>query len=393
MRRKDQSNRQAEHRGNLQSMITETDIISNYSWTPDPRWDHKILNYDITKHNWSQWFFESIRELKPSLPKMEDIHLYFSTEELIGLRKHVERLTRTLEFSRRLDNFFSEYVSPLVDDPNYLIQTTSGIRIVVPDQEKKGRLLSFHTGYWTGYNNHMGTVWTPLTKAWGTNTMQVISWQDSIEIMKKIHSEKLSLEEIQSICIEKMYPTELEVGQSWLFNQGHLPGNVNNTTGITRVSFDARYALPGYDLGPRRAGSFFRLQGCHAEIDHTQIKSGPWVIFIDQNSEFIGETPHYMIREMLLEMAKRYKITVNEWSNEYWGCTWMPKLREYATNPYISGIMVPSIHAFSGPKDLCLELFETIIGTGKQIIFVDENLHITDCSGLDLVQRLYEIKR
>lgn len=363
-------------------------ILPYYDWTPDPQWDNQVLNYNKDKHNWSEWFLESIRELKPTLPGMQDIHLYFDTAELITLRKHLEKLTNSKEFSRRLDDFFAENISPLVDDPDYLIQATSGIRVVVPDQEKLGRLLSFHTGYWTGYNNVMGTAWIPLTKTWGTNTMQVLSWKDSVELMNRIHTERLPLEQIQELCMERMFPVEIDVGQAWLFNQGHLHGNVNNDTGVTRVSFDARYAKTKHNLGPRRAGSFFRLQGQHATIDRTKINPGPWIVFVDQNSDYIGETPHFMIREFLLGQAKSLGLTVNEWSNEYWGCRWMPKLLDFVSRTTISGLLVPSIHAFSGDLDLTLSMFERALDNGQQIIFADEQILMSNKDDLALIKRI-----
>ena len=367
------------------------DILPYYNWTPDPRWDNKVLNYDKERHNWSEWFLEAVRELKPELHSMHDIHLYFTTSELVVLRKHLEKLTNSVEFSRRLDDFFAENISPIVDDPNYLIQSTAGIRVVVPEQEKLGRLLSFHTGYWTGYNNVMGTAWIPLTRTWDTNTMQVLSWDDTVTLMNKIHTEKLPLDEIQRLCEEKMYPVNMDVGQAWLFNQGHLHGNVNNDTGVTRVSFDVRWARPGHNLGPRRAGSFYRMQGHHAEIRKEDLNSGPWVVFIDQNSSYIGETPHYMIREFLLGVARKYELTINEWSNEYWGCTWMPKLLDFVSKTTLSGLVVPSVHAFSGTVDERMGMFELAVKNGQQIIFVDENMLVKSASDLETVQKIYEI--
>ena len=55
--------------------INQNKVLENYNWTPDPRWDNKILSYDTVEHNWADWFLESVRELKPTLPKLEDIHL------------------------------------------------------------------------------------------------------------------------------------------------------------------------------------------------------------------------------------------------------------------------------------------------------------------------------
>ena len=365
------------------------DILDLYKSLPDTRWDNKSLSYDKEEHDWSEFFLESVRELKPALDKLENIHLHFKTTELITLRKHLEKLTRSKEFSSRLDRFFKEYITPQLDVEDYMIQSTCGIRIVVPDQEQLGRLLSFHTGYWTGYSNSMGTVWIPLTEAYDSNSMQVVSWNDSIEIMEKIHREKLSLDDIQSLCLDKSYPVNLSVGECWLFNQGHLHGNINNTTGITRVSFDARYALLDGEFGPRRAGSFYRYPGTFHDIDKNKIKKGLWVVFVDQNSDYIGETPHYMIREFLLNFAKGLSIEISEWSNEYWYCTWMPKFRDFVNKDTLSGIILPSIHAFSCDYELRLELFETSIKNGQQLIFADENLLIKTQSDLENVEKIY----
>lgn len=364
-------------------------VLDLYKNIPDPRWDNKSLSYDKQKHDWSVFFLDSIRELKPGLDSLENVHHYFKTSELISLRKHLEKLTRSREFSTRLDEFFREYITPQLDTDEYMIQSTCGIRVVVPEQERLGRLLSFHTGYWTGYSNSMGTVWIPITRAYGTNSMQVVSWEDSIEIMEKIHGEKLPLEDIQSLCLSKSYPVNLDVGECWLFNQGHLHGNVNNTTGITRMSFDARYALIDGEFGPRRAGSFYRYPGTYHTIDPTEIKQGLWIVFVDQNSEYIGNTPHFMIREFLLNFAKGLNIEVSEWSNEYWYCTWMPKLRDFVNRDTLSGIVLPSIHAFSCDIDLRLELFETGINNGQQLIFADENLLIKTQSDLENVEKIY----
>ena len=367
-------------------------ILENYKWTPDPRWDNKVLTYNKDKFNWAGELLEIVRELCPQIDSLENIHLYFKPPDLPALRQHLERWTNSREFSQQLDAFFQENISPIVDCDDYLIQKTSGIRLVVPDQEHLGRLLSFHTGYWTGYSNDMFTVWTPLSRTFGTNTMQVLSWQDSAELMERIHTEKLSLDQIQHECIKHMRPVEIEVGQSWLFNQGHLHGNVNNDTGISRVSFDARCALPQGDFGPRRVGGFFRLQGTHAEIDARQIQPGPWIVFIDQNSEYIGNIPHYIVREFLMQTTKTLGIVVNEWSNEYWGCTWMPKLHDFVNRPNLKGLVMPSIHAFSGNVDLRMSMFKSAVNNGQQLLFVDEQILVTTLSDLILLEKLYSVE-
>jgi sporadic carbohydrate cluster 2OG-Fe(II) oxygenase len=373
----------------MTKLIRDRDVLKQYEWTPDPLWDNKVLDYDATKHDWAGFFLAAVQELKPTLTNLEDLHLHFSTSELVNLRKHLEKVSNSREFSCRLDAYFEEYANPILPSPDYLIQATCGIRLVVPDQEKRGRLLTFHTGYWTGYSNQMYTIWTPLTRTWGTNSMQIMSWEDTIELMTRIHTEKLDMDSIQDICMERAFPIEINYGQAWLFNQGHLHGNVNNDTGITRMSFDARVAYG--DWGPRKPGAFFRFPGTYAEIDRSKIQKGTWITFLDPNSEFIHITPHYMIREFLLGFANRLGIEISDWSQELWTLTWMPKLREYVNKKDFKGILFPSVDAFSGSKELRLELFRTALENGQQLIFADENLLISNLKELEQVERLYAL--
>lgn len=367
-------------------------IINYYNTKPDPRWDNKLINYDTEKYPWSEWVLSEVKKLKPNLDSLTNIHQHFALDEMINLRKKLEKLSNSKEFSKLLDSFFEEYIHPNIDFKEYLIQSTVGIRLVIPNQAKKGRLLSFHTGYWTGYNNDMGTAWIPLTKCFSSNTMQVLSWEDSAKLMKKIHNEQLSLDEIQSLCEEKMYPVELDVGQSWLFGQGHLHGNVNNETNVTRVSFDARYALSDTDFGIRRAGSFFRFPGTAHTFNKNEIFSKDnWVVFVDQNSSYVGTTPHFIIREFLLEYAKRLDLSIVEWSNEYWGCTWMPKFADYCNSNSISGILMPSIYALSGDREKIISMLKVALSNNIQVMFADEEIFVRNIKDLDHIEKIYAL--
>jgi hypothetical protein len=145
------------------------------------------------------------------------------------------------------------------------------------------------------------------------------------------------------------------------------------------------------DFGPRRVGGFFRLQGTHCEIDAKQIQPGPWIVFVDQNSEYIGNIPHYIVREFLMSTTRMLGITVNEWSNEYWGCTWMPKLQDFVSRTGIKGLVLPSVHAFSGNIEQRLSMFKTAINNGQQLLFVDEQILICTLKDLSLLEQLYSV--
>ena len=89
----------------------------------------------------------------------------------------------------------------------------------------------------------MRTIWTPFTKCWGSNTMHMLNLDVSREITRRCIDEKWSQEFFNGFAEKHSYHIDLKPGQSWLFNQELIHGNVNNNTGITRVSMDLRIML------------------------------------------------------------------------------------------------------------------------------------------------------
>lgn len=96
-----------------------------------------------------------------------------------------------------------------------------------------------------------------------------------------------------------------------------------------------------------------------------------------------------MIREFLINYSKKLDIDLVEWSNEYWNCTWMPKFRDYVTKDYLSGIVLPSIHAFSCDIETRLELINLAIKNNQQLVFADENLLVNDKQDIQYIEKIY----
>ena len=222
----------------------------------DTKWDNQKISYDLEKFPWPSMFEAVIRERYPQVKDLTLLHEYLDSSQLIEIRKYLESFTRSTSFRQLVDQFASHVLEKKgYEYEEYMLQLTPGLRIVVPNQLHKNRLLNFHTGYWTGYDNGTNTIWIPLTPAYDTNTLWVTDWDTSHKLMKKIHNESWPLDKIQQECERVSWPVEVAVGESWLFNQGHLHGNVNNTTGKTRLSFDFRVAHKNIEFGRRRPGS------------------------------------------------------------------------------------------------------------------------------------------
>lgn len=96
-------------------------IMDYYNTKPDPRWDNKLINYDTEKYPWSEWVLSEVKQLKPNLDSLTNIHQHFNLDEMINLRKKLEKLSNSVEFSRLLDRFFEEHIHPNIDFKKYLI--------------------------------------------------------------------------------------------------------------------------------------------------------------------------------------------------------------------------------------------------------------------------------
>ena len=372
--------------------MKELEILSRYeSKFLESAWDNKILDYDCQKYDWSSIFLQIIQEKFPSLDKLDQLHLHVKTGDLVELRKHLERAFQGQEVQQKIDEFFEECVSPLLPSQDYMIQKTPGIRLLVPDQAKKGRLLSFHTGHWTGYDNGMYTVWTPVTRTWDSNAMQVLSWDDTITAMESIHKNKLQTADIQSLCEQYCWPTSINVGQSWLFNQGHLHGNINNDTGVSRLSFDVRAMVKGCNYGFRYPGGFWRLRNQSKHFQIPKLDSNlRWVTLSDQGSNYVGSTPQFIIREFLLTWCSKNNIRPIEWHNEYLHCDWNMNFQYMISNSTVDGVVLPSIYALTAEPCLRLELMKQALDNKVQLVFVDENI-LLDCEeALGYIKEIYK---
>ena len=151
--------------------------------------DHNVVDYDLEKFPWYERILSVIQEVKPQCDSIGRLHEYFDRTEVVPLRKKIERFVRTKEFSGWVDDYFYH----IIGDIEYLIQATPTLNVVLPDQQRQGGLLTFHTGHLTAYNPEINTIWTPVSPAWGSNSMQVCTWEDSKRITKEMVEENLSL--------------------------------------------------------------------------------------------------------------------------------------------------------------------------------------------------------
>ena len=352
----------------------------------DPMWDHKIIDYDFEKFPWYERILSVVQDANPQCEALGRIHEFFARTEIVPLRKKVEQFVRTKEFSQWVDDYFYY----ILGEDDYMIQATPTLNFVLPDQQKQGSLLTFHTGHLTAYNNGINTIWTPVSTAFDSNSMQVLSWKDSKKITRDFVEQKLSMSEIQRRCTELSKPVNIQIGQAWLFNQGHWHGNINNTTGVTRIGLDIRAMSKGTDYGYRKPGSYFRFPGTTVETPKVDT-SRRWIVFNDPAAtEYMGTIPFYIARSFIENYAERLGIKPVGWHNEYTLTDWNPHLEFFIFETEVQGIALLSMHGLSSPINKRMELFQSCVDKDIHVLFCDENFLLDSIEGLDYIKRCLE---
>ena len=305
--------------------------------------DNNTLNYDRDCYPWDLWVLEIIQELYPNVTRLDNIHNEVEVRDLISITDMVQKRLSAPEYSKEFDAFAETYIAPLLEGKRYLIKRRPTLNLVIPNQERLGRKLPFHQGIFYKNGRGQGTIWMPLTKAYDTNSMYVVSTKDSRRITKTLIHNQWSQKMFERECLAVAYPVNLEVGQAHLFHQEILHGNVNNKTDITRMAIDWHVLLEGEEFGGRLPGGFFRLPNDteYKVIDHT---NHTCVGYIGNNTNYDKDIPLNLQRDALRTFCKTRSIPNNmmQVENEY--LHWMPILEELLESE-IDVIVMSSIYS------------------------------------------------
>ena len=328
------------------------------------------LNYDIQDFQLRTYVEKVVKEVHPDLGALEKIHEEVDPSTLFKIQKHVERSCGRLEFMQMVDKFIEKYIAPLVDNQKYLIQRYGVLRAVIPNQLKAGRLLSFHQGIWVGNGKGLRTIWTPITECWGTNSMQMLKLDISRKLTKQCIDEKWDFEKIQNESLKHSFPIELKPGQSWLFNQECIHGNVNNETDITRFSMDLRILLKDQPYHRKFPGGYFRLPGDYSEdVKYTGEEN--FITYAGWNSRFSHNLPLPMQRGMMDNYCRQKGININDYQFENEYLDWLPNLRSFIKEkPH--GIILTSIFSLPDNKEWRDEILEMALEHKVELHFANE---------------------
>jgi len=351
----------------------------------EEHWNNNTLNYNLEKFNWPKWALSVIQEIAPEVTELETMHeTVNSIPRIVEIQKHVQNACSRRDFMERFDAFAEEVVPQRIDNKKYLIQRQGTLRVVIPNQAKVSRRLHFHQGIFVGNGRGCRTIWTPLTEAKDTNTMWIMDLDKSRELTKLILEENWPLEKIEEESMKYSFPVNLKPGQSHLFLQEMIHGNVNNEENYTRCAIDMRILVEGEEYGRRYPGGFMRLPGDYGVTDTTDYSDHQIVTYAGWSSKFSKNLPLPMQRQTIENYCTKHNIKYNsyEFENEY--CDWQPSL-EYLIKNNTDGIVLSSIYALTDDAERRNELLQLALDNNVILHFANETFSLKNTDDLEKI--------
>ena len=348
-------------------------------------WDNKTLDYDLNKYNWPAWALSVVQEVAPQIKELETLHEALSPSEIVRVGQHVQNACSRKDFMERFDEFAMGIVPQRIEGKRFMIQRQGTLRVVIPNQAKVGRRLAFHQGIFVGNGRGCRTIWTPFTEAKGTNTMWMMDLDISREITKRVLAEKWSLEQFEDECLKHAWPVTLKPGQSHLFFQEHIHGNVNNEEGYTRVSMDMRILIEGEEWGRRFPGGFMRLPGDYEVTQAGDYTGKSFITYAGWNSKFSKDIPLPMQRAIIEPYCVKNKIAYTSYEFENEHMDWQPGLEHYIKERP-DGIVLCSMYCLTDDVQRRRELFQLAIDLGVELHFANELCSLKSSDDLEKIE-------
>jgi sporadic carbohydrate cluster protein (TIGR04323 family) len=348
-------------------------------------WNNKTLNYDLDKYNWPAWALAVVQEVAPKVTELETLHKILTPAEIVKVSNHVQNACTRKDFMEKFDAFVAEYIPSRINNKRYLIQRQGTLRVVIPHQGKEGRRLWFHQGIFVGNGRGCRTIWTPFTKAEKTNTMWMMDLDISRKITKQVLNEKWSLDRFEDECLKHAWPVTLEPGQSHLFFQEHIHGNVDNKEGYTRVSMDMRVLIEGEEFLRRHPGGFMRLPGDHESSRIRDNTGRKFVTYAGWNSTFSKWQTLPMQRAIIEQYCIKNKISYNDYLTDNEHMDWQPALEHYIKQRP-DGVVMCSMYSLTDDVGRRDEILNLALDLGVELHFANELISLTSQEDLKKIQ-------
>jgi len=355
-------------------------------WMLD-NFQNKTLDYNLEKYPWHEWIRKTIKELYPEVDDLSKMHEVISPEQARKACDYVQKSFLNIHYQKKFEEFAEEYGAPLIGKTEYLIKRQPTLNLVMPDQAKKHRRLPFHQGIWYNNGTGMRTIWMPLTSAYGTNSMYIVDHDTSKQISQQTIENLYTQEEFEELCMKEARAVELEPGQAHLFHQEHLHGNINNTTGQTRLAIDWHLLPKGLSHGRRLPGGFFKLPGDYNQTE--DLPQGRYVAYVGNNTKFDNQIPLHYQRNLIDQYCNDNNIqhTGYQFENEH--LHWMPILEHYIDQKPC-GIIMNSIYSLPDSVQRRNAIIDKALEKNVIMIFANELLVIKKSKDAEKIKKYFE---
>lgn len=201
-----------------------------------------------TKHGIIELVLKTIQEKsnKP-ISSLQDCHKYLNRLDINSARYKAFQSINSpdIDWAHYVHKLAGTHIAQVIG-PDYLIQSKTNLSIQMPGDETS--ILDIHSDCKSGDSPWQINLWIPLTKAYSTNSMFLISMEDSLNYFKQLRLIARESSDIQnnmtrlSHILKGFSKMFVDAGENdvLLFNPGVLHGNELNTTDQTRVSLNIR---------------------------------------------------------------------------------------------------------------------------------------------------------
>lgn len=193
--------------------------------------------------------------------KLDELHKFIMIKEVNDLRiKLFTKINKFLNWEKLiLDLIGEEIFYELGQD--LLIQSKINVSIQMP--KDKTSILPAHSDSWSADSPFQRNIWLPLTDAYDSNSMFIMTPNETINHLKRLKKDKIYLKSKAEIRAKKEHFIEMPYGSVLLFNPALLHGNVLNKTKKTRVSLNIRVKSifspePNHRNPDRKYGTYYK---------------------------------------------------------------------------------------------------------------------------------------
>ena len=226
------------------------------------------FSYDITRFPFAALFLNRLNQhpatKSAGLESLENLHRSFNSKTIGSVYDVLYAFEEEAEFRDLYGQYIDSCVRPLFGDA-IRFQRKPGIRVHLPET----MTVQYHTDEWYGHGRDVLNFWSPLTRAFESNSLHVADLQTSIAETGRLEAAKASLPEINAALARVAKPLALDYGQTFIFSARSIHGTENNATGLTRFSMDYRAVAVGGDTGVKNVDDYYLTTGSEQDTDRS----------------------------------------------------------------------------------------------------------------------------